>query len=370
MKIISFYLPQFHCIPENDEWWGKGFTEWVNVKKAKPLYKGHYQPREPLSDNYYNLLNDEVMRWQVSMAKKYGVYGFCFYHYWFDGKLLLEKPVENYLKNKNLDLPFCICWANENWTNTWAASNTKVLIAQGDGTEEKWREHFYYLLPYLKDSRYICVDSKPLIVIYKPEMDSHMEQMLELWKELAIKEGLAGLVFASQLMPKDISKSKFDLFIEYQPTYTYINMTKSKNSFIVNMKSFLKKLAMKLFKIDLEGVKSSKLRVYNYENFWKKIIETKPINERCVAGAFVDWDNTPRKQKRGFVIDGASPEKFYTYMKKQIANVKENYKSDMIFMFAWNEWAEGGYLEPDKKFGYGYLEALNKAMLDSGISEN
>ena len=163
MKIIAFYLPQYHEIPENNKWWGKGFTEWVNVKKAHPLFEGHYQPRVPLNKNYYNLLDEEVQKWQVSLAKKYGIYGFCFYHYWFDGHLLLEKPVEQWLKNRDLDLPFCICWANENWTQAWVSKESTVLIAQKYGDKEMWRRHFEYLLPYFKDTRYIKENGRPLM---------------------------------------------------------------------------------------------------------------------------------------------------------------------------------------------------------------
>ena len=155
MKIIAFYLPQFHEIPENNEWWGKGFTEWVNVKKAQKLFDGHNQPREPLNDNYYDLKDNSVMDWQISIAKKYGVYGFCFYHYWFNGHLLLQKPVEAFLSNKKQDMPFCICWANEHWTNAWVSKANKVLIEQEYGKEEDWKEHFDYLLPFFKDDRYI-----------------------------------------------------------------------------------------------------------------------------------------------------------------------------------------------------------------------
>lgn len=151
MKVIAFYLPQFHEIPENNEWWGKGFTEWVNVKKAKPLYRGQNQPRVPLQRNYYNLEDVSVQEWQVELAKKYGVYGFCMYHYWFNGHLLLEKPVEQYLKNNKLDLPFCLCWANENWTNVWAAGGNKILISQTYGDKNEWKKHFDYFLPFFKD---------------------------------------------------------------------------------------------------------------------------------------------------------------------------------------------------------------------------
>ena len=166
MKVIAFYLPQFHTIPENDEWWGKGFTEWTNVKAAKPLFEGHVQPRIPLNNNYYNLLDDEVMEWQVELARQYGVYGFCFYHYWFDGHMLLEKPMENMLNSDKINFPYCICWANENWTNAWTANgDVKTLIKQTYGDREEWERHFSYLLDFFKDKNYIKENNKPLFVL-------------------------------------------------------------------------------------------------------------------------------------------------------------------------------------------------------------
>ena len=177
MKIIAFYLPQFHNIPENDEWWGDGFTEWTNVKKAKPLYEGHMQPRVPLGGNYYNLLDDNVKIWQADLAKKYGVYGFCYYHYWFNGKMLLEKPMEQMLANKEVDIPFCICWANEPWTKAWVGDERKLLIAQEYGQEEEWKQHFMYLLPFFKDERYITKNGKPLFVFYRPDIVPCMKEI-------------------------------------------------------------------------------------------------------------------------------------------------------------------------------------------------
>ena len=185
MKIIAFYLPQFHNIPENDEWWGDGFTEWTNVKKAKPLYEGHMQPRVPLGGNYYNLLDDNVKIWQADLAKKYGVYGFCYYHYWFNGKMLLEKPMEQMLANKEVDIPFCICWANEPWTKAWVGDERKLLIAQEYGQEEEWKQHFMYLLPFFKDERYITKNGKPLFVFYRPDIVPCMKEMIETWDKLA-----------------------------------------------------------------------------------------------------------------------------------------------------------------------------------------
>lgn len=366
MKIIAFYLPQFHTIPENDKWWGKGFTEWVNVKKAKPLYKEHYQPRIPLDENYYNLLDTNTMKWQVELAKKYGVYGFCFYHYWFDGKMLLEKPVENYLNNKDLDLPFCLCWANENWTNGWAARSPQILIGQTEGTEEKWEEHFQYFLPFFKDERYIKENEKPILVIYKPDLFPHISDMLQYWDKRAIEEGLKGITFAAQLKPQNEDNSPFDMHIEYQPTNVYMEMTKSRNIILKSIKKYTKLIAGNLFHLDLEGMKLKKLPIYSYDDIWSRILNIPIKNHKQIPGAFVDWDNTARKGERGYVIDGASPEKFKKYMSKQIKNAKDNYKKDYIFIFAWNEWAESGYLEPDERYKYGYLEALKEALVDNG----
>ena len=159
-------MPQFHAIPENDIWWGEGFTEWTNTKAAKPLFRGHYQPKEPLKDNYYSLLDSKTQEWQASLAKKYGIYGFCYYHYWFHGKLLLEKPMENMLKNKKVDIPFCISWANETWSRTWSGQEREILIQQDYGNKSDWLKHIEYLVPFFKDSRYIKIDNKPLMLLY------------------------------------------------------------------------------------------------------------------------------------------------------------------------------------------------------------
>lgn len=370
MKIIAFYLPQFHETKENNEWWGKGFTEWVNVRKAKPLYENHYQPRVPLNGNYYNLLNVDVMREQIEDAKSHGLYGFCMYHYWFSGKLLLEKPVENYLNNKELDFPFCLCWANENWTNTWAAKEPKILIGQDEGNADKWEEHFQYLINFFLDERYIRMDGKPLLVIYKPDLFEHIGDMLAYWDKRAKEYGLKGLAFASQLIPSKGKEKNFDFVIEYQPTCINIEMTRTKNRFLSYAKHIIKNTVSELFHFDLEGRKFGGLRVYSYDDMWKRILSMKgndmdgSFSVKRIPGAFVDWDNTPRKGRRGYVIDGASPDKFKCYLKSQILNARENYKSNYIFMFAWNEWAEGGYLEPDEKFGYGYLEAVREALME------
>ena len=370
MKIIAFYLPQFHSIPENDKWWGKGFTEWVNVKKAKPLFDNHNQPRVPLNNNYYNLLNIDVLKWQVDLANKYDVYGFCFYHYWFSGKKLLEKPVELFLENKNLKTHFCLCWANEHWTNTWKNGNSKIIMEQKYGNKSDWKEHFDYLLPFFKDKRYILNNNKPLLIIYRPELIDCLKDMLSYWNELAIKNGFSGIDFAYQNVSYFLSgKCSEDLFsyaIEYQPNWA---LELRKFNKIQNIKKKILLFFEKNLKINLREKlqEFSNYNVLNYDDIWNYILNMKPHSKKCIPGAFVDWDNTPRKGKRGLVINNSTPQKFEKYLKKLIQKTQEEYEKDMIFLFAWNEWAEGGYLEPDEKNKYGYLEAIKKVQDDNKI---
>lgn len=369
MKIIAFYLPQFHCIPENDQWWGEGFTEWTNVKNAEPLFSGHNQPRVPLNKNYYNLLNHDTMRWQVDLANRYGIYGFCMYHYWFDGKMLLEKPVDAFLEDKSLKTHYCLCWANEHWTNAWAAKNPKVLIEQKYGGKKEWKEHFEYFLNHFKDERYIKEDNKPLLVIYRPELIDCLKDMMDYWNILAKENGFSGINYAYQhvsytLSPK-CDESLFTYAIEYQPNcaQTFMELDGGSTTFKKIKKQIVIFFEDKLH-LDLREAKKkmSPLKHFSYDDIWKFILNMSPRNEKCIPGAFVNWDNTPRRKNAGFVIDGATPQKFKKYLKNQIKRAKNLYKKDMIFVFSWNEWAEGGYLEPDEHDKYGYLEAVRQAL--------
>lgn len=368
MKIVAFYLPQFHAIPENDEWWGEGFTEWVNVKDAQPLFEGHKQPRVPLNNNYYNLLNDETLEWQVKLANEYGLYGFCFYHYWFDGKMLLEKPVNRFLERKDLNTHFCICWANEHWTNAWAAKSPRVLIEQKYGGEKEWKEHFDYFLPFFQDERYIVEDGKPLLLIYRPEIIGCLNEMLDYWNTLAIKYGFSGINFAYQHVSYTVSpncdESRFAYAIEYHPSCARTFKDMESNASIKTIKKSVVNFVEDKLKIDLRELKKkmNPMVHFSYDEVWEYIINMKPRNEKCIPGAFVDWDNTPRRKNSGFVCDGATPEKFEKYLSRQIIHAKNDYKKDMMFIFSWNEWAEGGYLEPDEYNGYGYLEAIRNAL--------
>lgn len=369
MKIIAFYLPQFHEIPENNEWWGDGFTEWVNVKKALPLFEGHYQPRIPLDSAYYNLLDDKVKAWQIKLAKDYGIYGFCFYHYWFNGHKLLERPVEQFLENISLDHPFCICWANEHWTQAWVSKESKVLIEQAYGEREDWEAHFYYLLPYFKDNRYIKNDGRPLFVIYRPELIECLNEMLDCWEELAQENGIPGIDFAYQHIGFDRGKnrdgSRFTFNIEYQPMYAYYDLTKDRFKTLKSIRRYVLSVIERRFKIDLRGIRPGGVLKISYDALWEEILKRTPSDEKSIPGAYVDWDNTARKGVKGSVYLEATPAKFQKYLSQQIRNTRDIYKKDMLFLFAWNEWAESGYLEPDEKYGYSYLEALKKALIEN-----
>ncbi|MEY8396215.1 glycoside hydrolase family 99-like domain-containing protein [Lachnospiraceae bacterium 45-P1] len=382
MKIIAFYLPQFHNIPENDEWWGDGFTEWVNVKKAKPLYAGHIQPKVPLNENYYDLLDDDVKIWQMQIAKKYGIYGFCYYHYWFNGKMLLEKPMEQMLANKDIDMPFCICWANEAWTKAWINS-TQTLIPQKYGGKQEWKEHFDYLLQFFKDNRYIKCNGKPLLVIYKPELIECGNDMIDYFQVLAKESGFPGLCMAYQHGNMDFysgkkDDSRYDLDIEFQPIYARYDHDKAcqASGVKVRLKDIYHKTSILLGKklgieINIRSFakNSNSIRTYDYDKIWNYILDKKVTDPKRVPGAFAMWDNTPRHGMNGHVYTGSTPKKFETYLERLIKKTKEEYHKDMIFVYAWNEWAEGGYLEPDTENGYGYLEAIQNALMNTNEFE-
>lgn len=366
MKIIPFYLPQYHTIPENDEWWGAGFTEWTNVKNAKPLFEGHEQPKVPLNKNYYCLLDDEVKKWQIKMAKENGIYGFCFYHYWFNGRKLLEKPIEQYLWNKELDFPFCLCWANPDWTKIWAGKGSEVLISQDYTDKNDWEKHIQYLVPFFKDDRYIKEDGEPLFVIYSPEEIPHIEELVSFIRKRVKEEGFPGIklmyqYYVSESRELEIRKL-FDYRIKFQPVHALHDLEDSSKKGMLIKAMHVANDVLK----HVTGINASdhllNVRKTSYDSVWNKILETEPQDTKEVAGAFVNWDNTPRRGNSGRVMVGATPEKFREYMKRLICKVKNEYSSDYIFVTAWNEWSEGSYLEPDSVNKYAYLEAIKDAL--------
>ncbi len=369
MKVIAFYLPQYHAIPENDEWWGKGFTEWTNVKKAKPVFKGHIQPKVPLNDNYYNLLDDETKIWQAKIAKEAGVYGFCYYHYWFNGKMLLEKPAEQMLVNKAIDLPFCFSWANEPWSRSWKGETKNVIMPQEYGEKPDWKRHFDYLLPFFKDERYIKEQGKPMFIIYKPDIIPSCYEMMEYWNEIAIENGFPGMFFGFQFPSGFRNKEneiRFDFCIEFEPLYT---RTAEQEFLNISTKEGKLKLLKRHPRVFLDvaikkirNAKFSKPIIWDYEETCKKIVIRFPYFKNAYPGTFTSWDKTPRNGTKATIYKNSTPEAFSRYTKMQIERAKSIYHSDYLFVTAWNEWGEGAYLEPDKQYGMGYLDALKEAL--------
>ena len=374
MKIIALFVPQFHRVPLNDQYWGEGFTEWVNVRNARPAYEGHKQPRVPLNDNYYDLLDDEVKIWQKGLAQKYGIYGFCYYHYWFNGKKLLEQPCEQILMNKQIDLPFCFSWANEAWTMEWVGQK-KVIMPQFYGDKTEWKEHFDYLLPFFKDERYIRHDGKPLLVLYRPEAIECLIPMLKYWRELAVINGLPGLTLANQSpefsQDRHEGMNQFDLDIEFEPMTSNKHMYKNKFAILKRIRRAVMHFCERKFGWDLRRTGShiirniTKTNRISYDLAWKNILTRETYSEKTIPCAFVNWDNTPRYKERGQIYVGSTPAKFRKYLSQLIQRCKSKYHKDMMFIFAWNEWGEGGYLEPDEENGYGYLEAVRDALIEN-----
>ena len=309
-----------------------------------------------------------MKKWQIDLAKEHGIYGFCVYHYWFCGKKLLEKPMEQYLADKSLDFPFCFCWANEHWSNAWVSGENKILMAQNFEDREDWDNHFYYMLPFFQDERYIKEDGKPLYVIYLPNIIGPLNEMIDRWQELAKQNGLPGIKFISQSpfwhLDNNADKSRFDYSIEFQPSMiNHLEKGKQGAKWVrwkTKLSLFLQNKLHIYVKLPKKEVHRS-----SYDDKWKQVLAIHPQNDSCIPGAFVDWDNTPRKGKRGDVYVGASPEKFKHYFDLQVKHVKREYKTDWLVMFAWNEWAEGGILEPTERYGTGYLEAIRDVLLEN-----
>lgn len=356
-KLIAFYLPQYHSIPENDMWWGEGFTEWTNLRKAKPLYYRHYQPRIPFQNNYYDLLRPETRRWQADLAKKNGIYGFCYYHYWFNGKQLLEKPFNAVLQSGEPDLPFCLCWANEPWTRSWDGKEQDILMPQEYGGHEDWERHFSYLLPAFKDKRYIKVNDQPLFIIYRTGNIPCCDEMVELWNKLAIKNGFSGIHLVEMFNTfQNRSFCKYSkAVLEFEPLYT---MAFDKSNWLKRKRKLFFKF--KKTKFGSLFIPSNFPDTINYDEIWRRIIKRKhQIFEKAIyLGAFTDWDNTPRKGFRGISLKSASPQKFKKYLEKQFIRAQNIVDCEFIFINAWNEWTEGTYLEPDQKYGHAYLQAI------------
>ncbi len=362
MKLFAFYLPQFHTFPENDLWWGKGFTEWTNTKKGKPLFKNHYQPHIPLNENYYDLVNQpDTMRKQVDMAKEYRLSGFCFYHYWFENdKKLMEKPIEMFL-NSDIEMEFCLCWANENWTKKWDGKDSDILIKQNYGDKQGWINHFIYLKQFFQDRRYAKdVKGRPILVIYKPGLIEYLDEMLNLWNEMAIEIGFEGICYIYQYPDKDKTYDYlFDYHIEFEPAET---VTFNKNELLKKYRSAFIIINQHIGAF----LKHRSYQIYDYRQVAKASSKRK-IDNKTMPGVFTSWDNTARRGDNAVILTHSSPDVFRKYLINQIKKLDRVNKDGIIFINAWNEWAEGAHLEPDKKYGFDYLNAVKEAVDETNI---
>jgi lipopolysaccharide biosynthesis protein len=346
--VLAFYLPQFHPFRENDEWWGRGFTEWTNVSKAVAQFNGHYQPRLPGELGFYDLRLPEIMARQFELARHFGVQGFCFHYYWFGGKRLLERPIETLLASddESLNFPFCLCWANENWTRRWDGAEHEILMKQ-DHSDEDHERVFEDLLRYIEDPRYIRIDGKPLIVIYRPLIVTNIEKMTEIWRRKAAEAGLPGiyLVATTAFGFSDPVSIGFDALVQFPPHAVSIPEITAD---------------VELLNPDFSGC------IYDYREAVDAYLEIldgmreEPKKFAYFPGVMTAWDNVARKQNRGHVFHNASPKEFHRWLSGANRFSREyNEPSErLVFVNAWNEWGEGTYLEPDRKFGYAYLWAV------------
>lgn len=357
IKPIAIYLPQFHPIPENDVWWGKGFTEWTNVTKAQPRFEGHYQPHLPADLGFYDLRLEEARMAQEALAKEYGIYGFCYYHYWFNGKRMLHEPLDRKMQNPKEDLPFMMCWANENWTRTWDGLDKEVLLKQEYSFEDD-SVHIQHLISYFKDDRYIKVAGKPIFIIYRPNLFPDVQKTISIWRKAVQDAGFPDLYIGyalngeNQFNPHSLG---FDFAFDFQPNsincpsgIPYPSTFKVKIIRSIKEKLNIKALGLKYY--------------FDYSIYVSNQIK-KDYKADVYPGATPMWDNSARRKENNFIIHNSSPEIF----KKWLIYIKDNYPwnavpENFLFINAWNEWAEGNHLEPCQKWGAKYLEVVKEVL--------
>ena len=380
-RVIAFYLPQFHPIPENDRWWGKGFTEWTNVGKAKPLFKGHYQPRVPADLGYYDLRMPEVREAQAKMAREAGIEGFCYWHYWFgNGKKLLERPFQEVLSSGKPDFPFCLGWANHSWTNkSWEAGTKRIkesTLVEMVYNKEEYVKHFYEVLPAFKDERYIQVDGKPLFLVFRPLEITDPHVFIDIWQELAKKSGLKGIYFvgiAHNMLPQDLTfknillknasdNSAFNYNSVLNAGYDAVNSRGYNRAdyYSRSLIDFLwRGICLRAFKYaPISKCDQKKINQYMYvkEDKWNNVFPT----------LMPSWDRTARSGSKARIYTNSTPKLF----RKQLLDVLDilsNKDSEyrIAFLMSWNEWAEGNYVEPDLKYGHGYLDVLRECLIEN-----
>lgn len=360
LKYLAIHLPQFHPVGENDEWWGKGFTEWRNVTRARPMFPGHRQPHLPGDLGFYDLRLPEAREAQAELAGEYGIDGFCYYHYWFHGRRLLERPVNEIVASGKPDFPFCLFWANESWEGRWhgVAGERKTLVKQEYSAEDDLA-HFRWLAPVMADPRYIKVSGRPVFLIYRPMDLPDPRRTVESWKSEALRLGMGEpylIASDSHAYCRNLTELGFDAVLQFLPQLHALGFTGTPR-----LKSRLARVARNLSR----GVASLSLNTCDYREALDKMV--REVSWPAHKMIFPAWDNTPRAGKRGVVIVGSSPDRFYQAVLEMSRWTIDNLQQDRRFLFlnAWNEWAEGNHLEPDLAYGRGYLDAVRKAKLEA-----
>ena len=349
IDVIAFYLPQFHTIPENDKWWGQGFTEWANVVRAPQNLKGQDQPRLPTDLGFYDLRNTDIMHKQAALARKNGVSGFCFYYYWFDGRRLLETPLDQWLES-GPDFDFCICWANEPWSRRWDGSSTEVLMKQ-PYSDDYARKFFMDVLPILQDDRYIRVDGKPLLAIYKISDIPDAVAACKVWRQLARAHGLDGLhiVAIQSFGIGDPRPYGADAAIEFSPPHVNRHLIDPANVTTLSP--------------DFTGY------LEDYIGVARNSINRPPSDYTLYRGLFPRWDNSARRKEAGHILINESPKAYGSWLRflTHETLLRKDRQHPFLFINAWNEWAEGAYLEPDEAHGHQYLEVTREALIQGCI---
>lgn len=349
-KPIAFYLPQFHPIPENNSWWGDGFTEWTNTASARPLFKGHKQPNLPGELGFYDLRLEDSRIEQADLARRYGVYGFCYWHYWFGGKRILERPSDEVIRNKKPDFPFCFAWANESWTGVWHGLNKKILLEQVYPGSDDHIAHFECLLPAFLDSRYIRIDGKPVFFIYHPAMIPEITKMIELWQNLAMRNGLPGLFFVG------IKVNDAERWQAEQYALDLVNSPSLNRALIPMQQNKLKKIANMILR--------KPRNTFLYKDATNYLLEAMIKTTDELPTLLTNWDNSPRSHRRAVILEGWSPEYFQNYLSRFMMQLSINPPPYGLFLIkSWNEWAEGNYMEPDRRYGRKCLEIFYQEML-------
>jgi lipopolysaccharide biosynthesis protein len=347
-RLLAFYLPQFHPIPENDAWWGPGYTDWVAVARGRPLFPGHQQPTLPGELGFYDLRLPETRAAQAELAQAHGIEGFCYWHYWFSGRQLLERPFNEVLTSGEPRLPFCLGWANHTWNSVWwFGVRGKSLIMQEYPGRADHQAHFNQLLPAFTDARYMTVNGKPIFFIYNPYEIPEARAMTDLWRELAHAAGLPGL----HLVGLGLNRANLERFGFDAATYEYVNRIKRIKPKFPWVKDWAYRYRFRRL-----------LRrpvIYQYRQITQHLLRPRPAADADYPTVVPNWDNTPRSMYSGMVFHGSTPELFRAHLREALAQVAHRPPEHrLIFVKSWNEWGEGNYLEPDRRFGRAYLEAM------------